>query len=163
LAAAICLKVIPAYLLVYSAWKRDVRGLLGCAAGLLIGLVALPVAVLGPERALSEYEAYGRVRFGPLFRVSDDRSRHDELLGVNATDSVGIKNAMHNWMYRDRDRRPEQHHPAVVWAYRGLGVLMTLLVLWPHRARDRHEGWSFVLRYGALIQLMTLFSPICHM
>src|SRR5262249_18739628 len=33
LAAAICLKVIPAYLLIYPLWRRDLRCLAGCAAG----------------------------------------------------------------------------------------------------------------------------------
>src|SRR5262249_2797467 len=33
LALAICIKVIPAYLLVYPLWKRDGRALAGCAAG----------------------------------------------------------------------------------------------------------------------------------
>ena len=37
LSLAICIKVIPVYLLVYPVWKRDYRALAGCTVGLLIG------------------------------------------------------------------------------------------------------------------------------
>src|SRR5579884_2977698 len=47
LGIAVCIKVIPVYLLVYPLWKRDVRTLAGCGLGLFLGLVALPLAILG--------------------------------------------------------------------------------------------------------------------
>src|SRR5262249_44963419 len=55
LAGAICLKVIPAFLLVLPLWRRDGRFLAGCAAGLAAGLVLVPLAVLGPGRTADCY------------------------------------------------------------------------------------------------------------
>ncbi len=160
LALAICIKVIPIYLLVYPAWKRDGKTLLGCAAGLLVGLVVVPLAVLGPGRMASEYERYGAVFFGPLLKLSEDQSRYDELLGMNCTDNTGIKHAIHNWVYPDVRERPTEFLPAEECAHRILGVLMTLAVLWPMRkARD---GATVVYEVGALVVLMVFFSPISH-
>src|SRR5260370_478605 len=48
LAGAICLKVIPAFLLLYPLYRRDVRCLTGCAVGLVLGLAAIPAVVFGP-------------------------------------------------------------------------------------------------------------------
>src|SRR5262249_128572 len=50
LAWPICIKVYPAFLLLYPAVRRDWRFLGGTAAGLLVGLVLIPVAALGPAR-----------------------------------------------------------------------------------------------------------------
>src|SRR5439155_631464 len=50
LAAAICLKIFPAYLLLVPVLRRDGRCLAGCGLGLVIGLGLLPVAALGPAR-----------------------------------------------------------------------------------------------------------------
>ncbi len=99
LALAICIKVIPAYLLIYPLWKRDGRALLACSIGCIVGLVLIPGLAFGPTRAVEHYATYGKVFFGPLLKVSDDDSHKEEILGVNATDSIGVKNALHNWMY----------------------------------------------------------------
>ena len=50
LSLAICIKVIPVYLLVYPLWKRDGRALLGCSAGCFVGLVVIPLLAFGPSR-----------------------------------------------------------------------------------------------------------------
>jgi hypothetical protein len=99
LALAICIKVIPAYLVIYPLWKRDGRGLLACGIGCIAGLIVIPGLAFGPTRAAEHYETYGKVFFGPLLKVSDDDSHKEEILGVNATDSIGVKDALHNWMY----------------------------------------------------------------
>ncbi|HZZ77011.1 MAG TPA: glycosyltransferase family 87 protein [Gemmataceae bacterium] len=158
LALAICLKVIPAYLLVYPLWKRDWRGLAGCAAGCLVGLGLIPLLAFGPTRATEHYATYGRVFFGPLLKVSDDDSRKEEILGVNATDSVGVKNALHNWMFPDAAHRPEDMGMVAKGLYLALGIGMTLLTLLPRS--DSGAGSAHVL--GGLVVLMAIFSPVCH-
>lgn len=163
LAIAVCIKVIPVYLLVYPLWKRDGRTLAGCALGLVLGLVAAPVAIMGPARTVQQYERYGEVFFGPLLGVSDDSSRQDELLGVNATDSVGIRNAMYNWVFFDRSWRPPSFPEAISWAYRVVGCLLTFLVLWPGTRRSRPEPCFEATQFSALILLMAILSPICHL
>ncbi len=163
LAVAVCIKVIPVYLLVYPMWKRDGRTLLGCALGLFLGLVAVPVALLGPTRTVHEYERYADVFFRPLFGVGEDDSREDELLGVNATDSVGLRNAIYNWTFFDRSERPGDFPPGVVWAYRLIGSAMTFLVLWPGTFGRRRGPWFEATQFSALILLMAILSPICHL
>jgi hypothetical protein len=163
LAFAICIKVIPVYLLVYPLWKRDGRALLGCGLGLFLGLVAIPLAILGPARMTHQYQRYGEVFFAPLFGVGDDTSRHDELLGINNTDSVGLRNALYNWTYFNPAQRPPFYPPAIVWGYRVVGGLMTLLVLWPGTFGPRRGPWFDLAQFAALIVLMAILSPICHL
>lgn len=163
LALAICIKVIPAYLLVYPLWRRDGRALLGCAAGLVVGLLVVPLAVLGPARTIHQYGRYAEVLFGPLLKVNDDDSRKDELLGANATDSVGVKHILHNWSNFRRAGRPQEYTAAVEWAYRLLGVLMTLATLWPGLRGGPRAGWQSAQQFAALVFLMVAFSPISHL
>jgi alpha-1,2-mannosyltransferase len=159
LAGAVCIKVIPIFLLVYPAWKRDGRMLAGCGLGLLAGLLVIPTAILGPERTLHQYKRYGEVFFGPFLGLSDDDSRRLEVLGMNSTDSVGLRNAIFNWSHLDSADRPAEFTPAAVWSYRCLGALMTLVVLWPAGVGAWHEA----ARFSALILLMAILSPVCHL
>lgn len=163
LALAICIKVIPAYLLVYPLWRRDGRALAGCAAGLVVGLLAVPLAVMGPARTAHQYERYAQVLFGPLLHVNDDESRKDELLGANATDSVGIKHILHNWSNFRRAGRPQEYTATVEWTYRLLGVLLTLVTLWPRVRSGPRAGWQTAQQFAALVFLMVAFSPISHL
>lgn len=158
LALAICIKVIPAFLLVYPLWKRDGRALASCLAGCIAGLVVIPGIVFGPERAVDHYATYAKVFFGPLFKLNDHDSHKEEILGVNATDSIGVKNALQNWMYPERDRRPEDLHIVGKIAYLLLGFAMTFLTLWPRSAGATRVAHAL----AGLVVLMTIFSPVCH-
>jgi len=51
---------------------------------------------------VTHYETYAKVFFGPFFISATTVSSKGEILGVNATDSVGVKNALHNWTYPRR-------------------------------------------------------------
>lgn len=159
LALAICIKVIPAFLLVYPVWKRDVRALAGCAVGCMIGLVVVPVAAFGPAKTMTHYETYGRVFLGPFLKITNDDSRKSEILGgVNSTESVGVRNAIHNWMFPDVWTRPADMTVGAKVAYLLLGMIMTFLTLWP--GVDGPTRTAQVV--GSLILLMMIFSPVCH-
>lgn len=162
LAFAVCIKVIPVYLLVYPLWKRDVRGLLGCCAGLLAGLVLIPVLAFGPAKTQTHYQTYAKVFLGPFLNISEDDSRKGEILGVNATDSIGVKNALHNWMHPDPAKRPEDLPGVGKAAYLLLGFAMTFLTLWPFTHRHRDSPGQSAHPFAALIVLMAIFSPVCH-
>ncbi len=159
LALAICIKVIPAFLLVYPLWKRDVKALTGCAVGCVIGLAVIPLVTFGPEQTLTHYQTYGRVFFGPLLKLNTDESRKDEILGgVNATESVGVRNAIHNWMHPNVSERPAEMTLGGKIAYVLLGVAATFVTLWP-----RVDGATRIAHVlGGLILLMAIFSPVCH-
>jgi alpha-1,2-mannosyltransferase len=162
LAIACCIKVIPLYLLVHPLWRREGRTLAGVVVGFALGLVAIPMLALTPHRTVDEYKKYGTVLFGPLLHLSEDETRKNELLGMNATDDMGIKHAIHNWMYLDPDTRPSAFSPAEEWTYRVLGLLMTLAVLLPTWRRPSASAWFPFLQFSALLFLMVAFSPISH-
>jgi alpha-1,2-mannosyltransferase len=159
LAFAICIKVIPVYLLVYPLWKRDARALLGCAAGCFVGLVLIPMAVFGPDRAKAHYDTYAKAFFGPLLNLTKDERNKEEIA---QTDSVGVRNALHNWMYPDASERPDDMHAAAKLTYLALGFVMTLLTLWPGTWRKSESTTLCAHQFAGLIVLMTFFSPVSH-
>ncbi len=57
IACAVCLKLIPAFLLLLPVWRRDIRGLVGATTGLVIGLLVIPMSVMGPDRTLENYRS----------------------------------------------------------------------------------------------------------
>jgi hypothetical protein len=163
LALAICIKVIPAYLLVYPIWKRDGRSLLGCLAGCFVGLVVIPVLVFGPALTMTHYQTYAKVFFEPLLKLTDnDSPLQSEILGVNATDSIGMKDALHNWMYAGSAKRPEDMHVVAKTVYLLLGIAMTFVTLWPGTWPRTDSTTLRAHQFAGLVLLMTIYSPVCH-
>ena len=160
LSLAVCIKLIPVYLLVYPLWKRDGRTLLGCSLGCFGGLVLLPLVAFGPTGTVTHYETYGKAFFGPLFQMTDDDRTKDELA---TTDTIGVKNAIHNWMYAAPERYTQPMHPAAKAAYFLLGFAMTFLTLWPSRKLAAKPDSRSPYPLACLILLMAIFSPVCHM
>lgn len=183
LAAAICLKLIPAFLLVYPLWRRDWRWLAGCAAGLVVGMGLIPAAVLGPARTVAYYREWTDVLIRPALGRGDDQSRAKELIEATATDSQSFVVLMHNtlhmrevllrgrpplsdgldqWLVWERITRPEQPDPPTRLAHWVLGGVLTGLTLlasgW--RRPDPHRA---LLGLGCLTLLMPLLSPVCHL
>src|SRR5262249_39408077 len=75
LAGAVCLKVLPIFLVLYPLWRRDLRCLGGLTLGLVVGLGVVPVAALGPSRALDCSRTWIEVMLLPAFGRGHDRSR----------------------------------------------------------------------------------------
>jgi alpha-1,2-mannosyltransferase len=159
LAFAICIKVIPVYLLVYPLWKRDGRALAGVGIGCFAGLVLIPLLVFGSAKTVTHYETYAKAFFGPFFGAhQDDRSREE----LATTDSIGVKNAIHNWMNPDQKTRPEDMNAIGKAAYLLLGFGMTFLTLWPGTRRRDESPARTASVFGCLILLMAIFSPVSH-
>jgi hypothetical protein len=163
LACAICLKVIPALLLVYPLLRRDVRFLGGCAIGLLVGLVAIPAAVRGPTQTWRDYQKWNQVMLAPALSRGTDTSRANEVLNVTATDSQSFLAMIHNTMFLDRDTRPRQAAPATRWAARLVSASFVIAVLAAWRRSSRPDATATVIAWGALIEVMLLGSPVCHL
>jgi hypothetical protein len=161
LAGAICLKVIPAFLLLYPLQRRDGRCLAGCAVGLVVGLGVIPVTVFGPARAWSYYQEWTHVLLWPALGSGTDRSRAKELIDVTATDSQSFQAIIHNTTYLDPATRPPQPTATVRYAHWLAGGLLTLITLGMARRRD--DGPGAVITFGALIVIMLLLSPVCHL
>jgi hypothetical protein len=161
LAGAVCLKLYPAFLLLFFWWRRDTRALAGCAAGLVVGLGLVPVSVFGVQRTLHYYEQNAQTLLGPALGLGQDRTLGDEILDSINNDSQSVEAALHNSLHLDRYTRPAGPSAVVRWTARGLCGLMTLLTL-AVAGRRPGSGPAEVLFFGALVLVMLLLCPVCH-
>jgi hypothetical protein len=162
LAGAICLKIFPAFLLLYPLWRRDLRCLAGCASGLFLGLAVIPTVVMGPARTVQAYEELAHVLIGPALGLGGDPSRDKELIEATATDSQSFQVALHNTLNLDRALRPDKPSRVVRTAALLLSGTFTLLTLLAARWRRSESGIGTTLFVGALTLIMILSSPVCH-
>ena len=107
LSGAICVKVFPAVILVFALWRRDWRMLSGSAAGLLVGLILLPLIVLGPERTVASYKSFYQEIVVAGIRGDSGGTRGAELTGITSTDSNSPMVVLHNIMNPDKKNPPE--------------------------------------------------------
>ena len=163
LAGAICIKIIPAFLLLLPLWRRDGRCLAGCAAGLVVGLAIVPVAVLGPVRTVECYREMTRTVLLPGMGGGDDASRADELTNQTATEGQSILTAMHNTLHPDFANRPPKASPVVRLVSLLLGGLLTLTTLAAFGWRRQADGVDLVMFFGLLVLDMLFISPVCHL
>jgi hypothetical protein len=129
LAAAICLKVFPAYLLLYPAWRRDWRCLAACASGLLIGLVVIPAAVLGPGRTVAAYGDFYRVVLGGVTMNAADPSTADEFYHERAGDLMSLRSVLFKTLHPDPATRPQAVDAWYDTAQKLIGLSLTILML----------------------------------
>jgi hypothetical protein len=166
LAAAVCVKVIPAFLLVWPLWRRDGRCLAGCALGVTVGLVLVPAVACGPEQAWEQSATFWRVTLAPALGVGDDESRARELTCAGATDSLSVMSVLHNTQYPLYWRRPTAYAPWVRPAHAVIGLSLLVLVLGVSRTgggpRPATDGGRELLPPALLLVLMAVLSPVCH-
>lgn len=175
LAASICLKIIPGFLLLFPVIRRDVRFTLGCAAGGLLGLVILPGAVFGPA-TMVDYNIKWLEKVGlPGLGMGKDQSRADELTDFRNTDNQSIQGIIHNSMHvaTPRPERPERPAAWVRPAHALIGAAFTLATIWvalagrispAHwwRRRPSYGPVEIVLLLGLLTAVMLIVSPVTH-
>jgi len=162
LAAAVCIKVIPALLIIHPLWRRDRRCLLGTAVGLLLGLIVIPVAACGPRAAYEHAHTFLKVTLLPGMGVeSGDTTRLIELTSINTTDSQSMMTALHNLAHPNPWLRPPKAEPWVRRTHWGMAVALLAITLWRYR-RER-SGRSEVCFAGALMVVMTVASPVSHL
>jgi alpha-1,2-mannosyltransferase len=163
LSAAICVKIIPVYLLLLPLWRRDGRCLAGCAAGLVVGLILIPALFLGPMRTIDCYREMTRTVLLPGLGSSGDGSRAQELTNQTATEGQSILTVLHNTLHYDLATRPPKASPELRLLSYMIGGLLTLITLgvfgWPRR----EDGIDIVLFFGLLVLNMLLISPVCHL
>jgi hypothetical protein len=163
LSGAICLKVIPAFLLLIPLWRRDVRCLAGCAVGLVVGLGVIPAMVFGVPRTIAYYEEYDQKLLRPGLGTGTDQSRAKELIESTANDSQSVLAVMHNTIYPDRLERPPLPSQGVRWAQHIICGLMALVTLLAAGWRRPATSAGTALFIGLLVLDMLLFSPVCHL
>ncbi len=162
LAGAIAIKIVPAFLILFPLWRRDGRFLAGCALGLVITLVAIPMVVLGPGRTGECYERVWGAVLMPGLGTGTDQTRAEELTNVTGTDSQSILAVIHNTQYPQFATRPPRASTAVRLASYAIGGFLTLATFAAGRRRTR-DPIALVLLWGCLILDMLLLSPVCHL
>jgi hypothetical protein len=169
LAGAICLKLFPAYLLIYPLWRRDLRLLASCALGLVLGLIVVPAAFFGPAMAMSYAREWNQVLIQPALLGGSDRSRTGELLDVNATDSQSFVALIHRWHNLEetlRLPRPLRSRPLETWAtpvHWAIAIMLTALTLAAARWGPRRSALDEELFLASLAVIMVLSSPVSHL
>jgi alpha-1,2-mannosyltransferase len=163
LAGAICLKIFPAFLLIYPVWRRNGRLLAGCFAGLAVGLIFIPLLVFGPAQTWRHYQKLANVLVAPGLGLDTDQSRADELTYVTSTDSQSILATMHNTFHADRATRPSQASTAVRMASWAIGGCLTIATLWAAGRGKPRSATSEAAFFGLLIIVMLLLCPVCHL
>jgi hypothetical protein len=163
LSGTICIKIIPAYLLLLPLWRRDGRCLTGCAAGLVLGLLVIPLVFLGPTRTVECYREMTRTVLLPGLGNGDDKSRAEELTNITATEGQSILTALHNTLHYDLATRPHQASPELRYISYLIGALLTLTALAAFGWRQCDDGIDIVLFFGLLMLNMLLISPVCHL
>jgi hypothetical protein len=163
LSGAIGIKVIPAFLLIVPIWRRDVRCLAGCLAGLIVGMALIPTAVFGPVRTLQYYREYADKLLWPGLGEGADQSRAKELIDMTANDSQSLLAVMHNLMHFNRDSRPTHASAWLRALHWLLGVGLTLAIVAAYGRSHPDASVRDLQFIGGLIIVMLLVSPICHL
>src|SRR5262249_52793810 len=146
LSGAICLKVFPAFLLLYPLWHRNLRFVAGCLLGMVIGLVAIPVAVWGPAQAWETNRRFAEVVLLPGLGRGSDQSVAKELTNPTATDSQSLLAVAHNTLHPNRDTRPPQATEELRQTMTAIGLLLTgvvFLAAWKRRDRSAATEMMF--------------------
>jgi hypothetical protein len=167
LAGAICLKIIPAFLLVFPLWRREGRLLKGCAAGLAVGLFLIPGVVMGPSRTVHCYQQLANAVLRPGLTHQGDETRAKELTNVTGTESQSFSAILHNTVYLDRTTRPDHTDATLKFMATAAGALVTLITLLAAsrrlNAHGPHAGADLVLAWGVLLLPMLFLSPVSHL
>jgi hypothetical protein len=161
LAGAICVKLIPAFLLLYPLRRRDWRWLGGCTVGLFVGLALIPSVVFGPRKAWDYTLEWSNVLMRPVLNRGGDHARDKELVEATATDSQSPLRIIHFAMYPHLATRPADAAPWVRQAHWLIGGLLTIGTLWSMGRRNL-AGTELVIGMGALIIVMLMLSPVTH-
>ena len=164
LAGAVCLKVLPIFLVLYPLWRRDLRCLGGLLLGLIVGLGVVPVATLGPTRALDCTRTWIDVLLMPAFGMGQDHSRDKDLLGITKTNNQAVMPVLHKTLnlHLDRLQIPTQVAPGVRLAHWLIGAGLTIATLLASGWRRPHAPLVNLLLLGLLNINMLLLSPAGH-
>lgn len=175
LALGACIKVIPALLVVYPLWRRDVRMTLACAAAGLAMLVVVPTTVLGPSAMWTNNVRWLQVMGLPGLGLGGDTSRKFELYGLADNDSQSLKATFHRWANPTLGRGERPDDPSAVVRFASIVASLGLVALacwcarWRAMARagasagDGGGAASGVLMVGVLAGIMVVASPVCHL
>ena len=161
LAAAIVLKVFPAYLLLYPLLMRDRRFGGGVAIGLFVGLAVIPLAGLGFTGTEMAYRSFADRILIPGAFGTDSPQQLRELLPMKG-EIQSFLGVIHNTLYLESSYYPEIASKAERLTHYALAAAFTLTTLWVALRRGLASKTDEVIFVGSLMLLMIHITPMSH-
>jgi hypothetical protein len=170
LSAAICIKMIPAFLLLLPLWRRDWRMLSGSFIGLLFGMIIIPMITMGPDRMLTGYHDLYQETILASITGNTEGSRGTELTGITSTDSNAPMVVIHNIMHPVKADRPKVASAGVRMTHWLIALCLTIITLYAAGLRGSGRWLSGkceatcreLVFFGALLLVMLIASPVFH-
>jgi len=158
------IKLFPPLFLLLPLWLRRWRLAGGIFLGLILTLLLVPLAALGPARTAKAYRTWFEVLARPSFGAGHDTSRAVELTNVNATDNQSLLAFIHNWTFRElpRSQRPLHASSSARLAAYWIGGLLSLALMLSFGRRPRESPEELLLLSGILIGMAFILSPVVH-
>jgi len=162
IAGSICLKVFPVFLLIVPVWRKDYKQFAGCIVGLVLGLVIIPVSVMGVDKTKTAYSDFYNVLIGPSLGISADNTRGVELTNLNSTDNHSVLAFLHGIEHPDFSKKPAK--PSLV--IKVVHILMSLLflgwLLWSKGIPKKGSAMEDAHFLALASLLMVLICPVSH-
>ena len=162
IAGSICLKVFPVFLLIVPVWRKDYKQLAGCIVGLVLGLVVIPVSVMGVEKTKTAYSDFYNVLIGPSLGISGDNTRGVELTNLNSTDNHSVLAFLHGIEHPDFSKKPAKPSLVIKIVHILMSILFLGWLLWSKGLPKKGSAMedSHFLALASL--LMVLICPVSH-
>lgn len=164
LGAAVVVKLIPAYLLLYPFVRRDWRAGFGVAAALGVGIAVIPVIVWGPAGAIEKHQYFWE--HVVVAGTTEDASDHlgHELTKVTSSDNQSIVAAIHNITHFDlpKDYRPPRASLTARLAHWGFAGAWTLVAVYVGLWRLSPSATDQLVYFGCICALMLVVTPMSH-
>ncbi|MFO0833183.1 MAG: glycosyltransferase family 87 protein [Phycisphaerales bacterium] len=166
IAAAVCLKLFPAFLLLQAAITRSGRLITGCLLGCVALLGVLPLAILGWEHSVTVTRSFMQTMLLPALGIGGSDAKHDEL--ARAFNNQSLLAILHNWrdwrsVTVDHIIRPNATDKSLFLLI--AAVLVGSVVAAAFRAglhRPNPPLRKTLLLLCVLTTLMLALSPVCH-
>jgi|SRR5579883_861390 len=160
LAAATCIKVIPALLILYPVVKRDWRMVCHFTLGVLAGIVLIPVLVLGPSQALETTETFVNQTLLPGLTTKPG-ALSDELTSMTGTDNQSIRSIIHTAVNWGVEPRPRTASTGTKLAH---AILAVVMIVWTFLAARRiaDERYRTLFLLSGLTIVAVAVTPVNH-
>ncbi|HSV12731.1 MAG TPA: glycosyltransferase family 87 protein [Tepidisphaeraceae bacterium] len=162
LSIPICIKVFPAFLLIWPAARRDLRFIAGAIAGCIVGVVIVPTIALGPQRAW----AYGREYVETVLLQGVQRGavafQSGGTLSMKDVHNFSLLGVFHDLQYFGQADVPAAPSPRTRAAAMSVGLALLLLTLLPALLprRGALNAADQLILFGQLIALALLIAPV---
>ncbi len=162
LAAAICLKVIPALLVLYPLWRRDGRSLAGVLVGAVVGAVLIPALALGPQQAVEVNRQFVEHVLKPGLDLGGESTLFEEMMSMRRTGCQSLRAILHNYQHWDRTTRPDRPNTLTTLGHYGSALVLVGGMVLAFGWRRPDDSLRTLTMLGGLLTVMILISPESH-